>query len=187
MHAFAAADTVLLAQVGRRAIYSPYLDPPEPLLLESVTRAQIERLRDRVKGASPEERERARRQWDETARNIKRLHDAGVRIGIGSDGGGQGGDRFIGFTAHTELENMVAAGLTPAEAIAAATINGACAIRRADRIGSIEAGKQADIAVFDVRDYREIPYYAAVNCCVATFKRGELVYAKDRGMRSELQ
>ena len=36
---------ILLAQVGRRTIYSPYLDPPDPFLLESVTRAQIERLR----------------------------------------------------------------------------------------------------------------------------------------------
>jgi len=77
--------------------------------------------------------------------------------------------------------------LTPAEAIAAATINGAAAVRRADRLGSIETGKQADFAVYEVNDYREIPYYAAVNFCVATFKRGSLIYAKDRGVRSEFQ
>jgi imidazolonepropionase len=65
--------------------------------------------------------------------------------------------------------------MTPAEAVVAATVNGACAVRRENRLGSIEAGKQADIAVFDVGDYREIPYFAAVNFCVATFKRGELV------------
>jgi imidazolonepropionase len=65
--------------------------------------------------------------------------------------------------------------MTPAEAITAATINGAAAIRRQDRIGSIEAGKQADIAVFDVNDYREIPYYAAMNFCSAVFKRGQRV------------
>jgi imidazolonepropionase len=70
--------------------------------------------------------------------------------------------------------------LTPAEAITAATINGAAAVRRADRLGSIEPGKQADFAVYDVNDYREIPYYAAVNFCIATFKRGILIYAKDR-------
>jgi len=75
--------------------------------------------------------------------------------------------------------------MTPAEAICAATVNGAAAVRRADRIGSIEAGKQADIAIYDVDDYREIPYYAAVNFCVATFKRGTLIYAKDRGVRSQ--
>lgn len=77
--------------------------------------------------------------------------------------------------------------MTPAEAIVAATINGAAAVLRADRLGSIQPGKQADFAIYDVEDYREIPYYAAINFCVATFKRGTLIYAKDRGVRSEFQ
>jgi imidazolonepropionase len=68
--------------------------------------------------------------------------------------------------------------MTPAEAIVAATMNGACAVNRGDRLGSIEAGKQADIAVYDVTDYREIPYFAAVNFCSATFKRGEMVWSR---------
>jgi imidazolonepropionase len=66
--------------------------------------------------------------------------------------------------------------MTPAEAIVAATFNGACAVRRQERVGSIEPGKQADLAVFDLADYREIPYFVAMNFCAATFKRGELVY-----------
>jgi imidazolonepropionase len=57
-------------------------------------------------------------------------------------------------------------------------MNGACAVRRGGRIGSIEAGKQADLAVYDVSDYREIPYFAAVNFCSATFKRGQLVWSR---------
>jgi imidazolonepropionase len=69
--------------------------------------------------------------------------------------------------------------MTPAEAITAATINGACAIRRQSQSGSIETGKQADLAVYDISDYREIPYFAAVNFCVATFKRGELVWSRN--------
>jgi imidazolonepropionase-like amidohydrolase len=166
---------VLLAQVGRRAIYSPYLDPPDPFLLESVTRAQIERLRDRVRSASPEERERARRQWDETARDIKRLHDAGVRIGIGSDGGGQGGDRFIGFTAHTELENMVAAGMTPAEAIVAGTKNGAEILGLDHDLGTIAAGKSADFIVLDANPLDEITNSRRID---RVYLRGHLV---DRG------
>ena len=68
--------------------------------------------------------------------------------------------------------------MTPAEAIVAATINGACAVRREYRLGSIEQGKQADVVVYELGDYREIPYFAAVNFCVATFKRGELVWAR---------
>jgi imidazolonepropionase len=65
--------------------------------------------------------------------------------------------------------------MTPAEAIAAGTINAAYALRREKRIGSLEAGKAADIAVFEVEDYREIPYYFGVNKCWMTLKKGEIV------------
>jgi len=62
--------------------------------------------------------------------------------------------------------------MTPAEAIAAATINGAWALGLADCKGSLEPGKDADLAVFDVRDYREIPYWFGVNRCVQTIIGG---------------
>ena len=147
---------ILLAQVGRRVIYSPYLDPPDPFLLETVTPAQIARLRDRVASTSPEQLEREKRQWERTAQNIMKLHDAGVRIGIGSDGGGQGGDRFIGFTAHTELENMVAAGMTPSEAIVAGTRNGAEILGLDEDLGTVAVGKSADFIVLDANPLDEI-------------------------------
>ena len=66
--------------------------------------------------------------------------------------------------------------MTPAEAIAAATINGAYALRRDKDIGSLEAGKRGDVAIFDVEDYREIPYYFGVNKCWMTIKDGEIVH-----------
>jgi imidazolonepropionase-like amidohydrolase len=140
---------VLLAQVGRRTIHAPYLDPPEPLLLETVIPAQIARLRDTIKSTSPAALERARANWDRTASDIMKLHRAGVRIGIGSDGGGQGGDRFIGFTAHTELENMVAAGMSPADAIVAGTRNGAEVLGLGDELGTVAVGKSADFIVLN--------------------------------------
>jgi imidazolonepropionase len=65
--------------------------------------------------------------------------------------------------------------LRPAEAIAAATVNAAYSLRRDERIGTIEPGKQADLAVFDVADYREIPYYFGVHLCWMTIKRGEVM------------
>jgi imidazolonepropionase len=68
--------------------------------------------------------------------------------------------------------------MTPAEAIAAATVNGACALGRADRIGSIEPGKLADLIVLDVADSREIPYYFAVNHCLRTVKRGRIIFER---------
>jgi imidazolonepropionase len=65
--------------------------------------------------------------------------------------------------------------MTPAEAITAATINAAYALRRENRIGSLEVGKQADLAVFEVADYREIPYYFGVNTCWTTMKQGKII------------
>jgi imidazolonepropionase len=70
-------------------------------------------------------------------------------------------------------------GMSPAEAIAAATINPAYSLRRHAHIGSLEVGKYADLAIFDVEDYREIPYYFGVNYCVMTMKRGEIVYSRE--------
>jgi imidazolonepropionase len=68
--------------------------------------------------------------------------------------------------------------MSPAEAIAAATINGASALGREKRVGSLEVGKQADFAVFEVDDYREIPYYFGMNTCWMTVKKGQIVYQK---------
>jgi imidazolonepropionase len=69
--------------------------------------------------------------------------------------------------------------MSPAEAIAAATINGAYALRRERRIGSLETGKQADLAVFEVEDYREIPYYFGMQRCWMTMKNGEVAWMRD--------
>jgi len=70
--------------------------------------------------------------------------------------------------------------VTPAEAIAAATINPAYSLRLHDRVGSLEAGKYADLAAFDVESYREIPYYFGVNLCSLTMKRGAIIHSKKR-------
>ena len=70
--------------------------------------------------------------------------------------------------------------LTPAQAIAAATINSAHAIRRSDRIGSIEAGKQADLVILAVSDYRQLGYRYGTNLVKQVIKRGR-VYSVDAG------
>jgi len=66
--------------------------------------------------------------------------------------------------------------MSPAEAISAATINGAHAVGRADHVGSIEIGKQADILIVNAADYREPPYYFGVNLIAMTIKRGAILY-----------
>ena len=69
--------------------------------------------------------------------------------------------------------------MTPAETITSATINAAYSLRRHKQIGSLEVGKSADLGVFEVADYREIPYYFGVNTCWMTLKRGEVIYSRD--------
>lgn len=70
--------------------------------------------------------------------------------------------------------------LTPAQAIAAATTNAAHAIRRADTIGSIEVGKQADMLILSVPDYRHVGYRYGTNLVKQVIKRGQ-VYSVDVG------
>jgi imidazolonepropionase len=70
--------------------------------------------------------------------------------------------------------------LTPAQAIAASTINSAHAIRRSDVIGSLEAGKQADMLILSVSDYRQVGYRYGTNLVKQVIKRGQ-VYSVDVG------
>lgn len=71
-------------------------------------------------------------------------------------------------------------GLTPAQAIAASTINAAHAIRRSDTLGSIETGKQADMLILSVPDYRHLGYRYGTNLVKQIIKRGQ-VYSVDVG------
>ena len=73
--------------------------------------------------------------------------------------------------------------MTPAEAITAATINSAYSLGRDKQIGSLEVGKLADISIFDVDDYREIPYYFGMNTCHTTIKRGKIIYSRSSSWR----
>jgi imidazolonepropionase len=66
--------------------------------------------------------------------------------------------------------------LQPAEAIAAATINAAHAIGMAEEVGSLEAGKAADLVVLDVPDFRELAVAFGTNPVAAVVKRGRLVW-----------
>ena len=67
-------------------------------------------------------------------------------------------------------------GLTPEEAITAATINGAHALSRSEQVGSLEYGKHADLIMLGVSDYREIPYQFGVNLVALTMQNGQVVY-----------
>jgi len=69
-------------------------------------------------------------------------------------------------------------GLTPAQAVAAATINAAAAIQCEDRLGSIEPGKQADLLILDVDDYRQLGYRFGTNLVAYVIKKGRIYPVK---------
>lgn len=101
------------------------------------------------------------------------LLDAGAVISLATD--------CNPGTAWCESMQMVLAlatrslGLTPAEALAAATINAAFAVDRGGWIGSLESGKQADLVVWDVPDYRHLGYRFGANLVHRVIKNGEIV------------
>ena len=78
---------------------------------------------------------------------------------------------LVGTMACTQMKML------PAEVISALTINAAKALGRADRIGSIEVGKQADLIICDVTDYRQLFYHFGVNHVWRVIKRGRVVWA----------
>jgi imidazolonepropionase len=102
--------------------------------------------------------------------DARRLIDSGVPVALATD-------YNPGTSPTTSMPMAMSLACTqmrmsPAEAISAATINGAWALQIAERKGSIEPGKDADLAVFDVQDYREIPYWFGANRCQITVLNG---------------
>jgi len=104
--------------------------------------------------------------------NAIRLIDAGVAVALATDyNPGTSPTVSMPMAMSLACTHMK---MSPPEAIAAATINGAWALRLAARKGSIEPGKDADFAIFSGKDYREIPYWFGDNHCALTILNGML-------------
>ena len=100
----------------------------------------------------------------------RKLIDSGVAVALATDyNPGTAPTPSMAFVLSAACTHMK---MSPAEAITAATYNGACALRLQTKKGSLEPGKDADIAVFDADDYRELAYWFGVNRCRETFLRG---------------
>ena len=105
----------------------------------------------------------------------RRLIDRGATVALATD--------CNPGTCPTENLPLVGAmacarmGMTPAESVNALTLNAAAAVGRSDRVGSLAPGKQADLAVFSVPDYRRLFYHFGINHVWRVYKRGRLVHA----------
>jgi imidazolonepropionase len=104
----------------------------------------------------------------------RKLIDAGVPVALATDyNPGTSPTLSMPMAMSLACTHMK---MSPAEAVAAATINGAWALRVAERKGSIEPGKDGDLAVFDVEDYREIAYWFGANRCSMTVMNGAITF-----------
>jgi imidazolonepropionase-like amidohydrolase len=105
---------------------------------------------------------------------VGRMHAAGIPIGAGTDT--PIGVSLPGYSLHTELERLVEAGLTPLEAIEAATIRPAEFFSLQDQMGTIEVGRRADLVLLDADPLENI---ANTRTIVAVVARGKLLRPDD--------
>jgi imidazolonepropionase-like amidohydrolase len=174
-------DAPLIAEIKRRDVgYMPTLTrdlaifvyestPPfftDPFFLRRVDfyRPQMMQLSEpaqQEKIRNNKEAQATKEALKQGSRNLKTLADAGVSIGLGTDSGINLG-QWQGYFEHMEMEMMVKAGLTPMQALVAATGGAAHVWRLEQNLGTIQAGKQADLLVLnanpltDIRNTRKI-------------------------------
>ncbi|HEV3331275.1 MAG TPA: amidohydrolase family protein [Bryobacteraceae bacterium] len=117
---------------------------------ETVPAAEIQKMRDAIAHQKPEAVQRAREFYGIQAQNLVKLNTAGVRIGFGTDS-----SSTIGWAAHQEMTDMVAAGMTPAQVIVAATRT-AAELMKLDQLGMVAAGKSADFLVLNANPLDDI-------------------------------
>jgi imidazolonepropionase-like amidohydrolase len=140
------------AQVGT----PPWLTPADPmlqLLKESVAPSVISRMESAFASRDRAAAEAAKKQYAILERSLAKLATAGVKVVLGADTGLE--DHFFGLAEHLELQAMVDAGMTPAQALVAATSRAAEYLHLDDR-GSLVPGKRADLLVLDASPLDDI-------------------------------
>jgi imidazolonepropionase-like amidohydrolase len=174
-------DPEMIAELKRRAVgYIPTLTrdlsvfvyettPPffsDPFFLRHAADydADMRRLSDpalQAKTRSDKQAQSIKKALEQASRNVKILADAGAPIAMGTDSGA-GDGRWQGYFEHVELELMVKAGLTPMQALVAATSGAARAMKLDEHLGTLEPGKRADLVVLrgsplaDIRNTRQL-------------------------------
>jgi imidazolonepropionase-like amidohydrolase len=164
-------DDALVASVLKHNVYimpnlgggerSQYTSPPawmdEPylfgLLRDTVSPEIIQRMRGAFAGQEAAAAERSRQTYTTLQRSLAKLNAAGARIILGCDTGLP--DHFFGYAEQRELEQMAAAGMTPAQVIVAATSRPAEYLGLVNA-GSLAPGKSADFLVLDANPLDDI-------------------------------
>lgn len=103
----------------------------------------------------------------------RKFIEAGAAVALATDL--NPGSCFSGSIPLTIALACIYMGMSVEETLTALTLNGAAAVDRADRIGSIEAGKQADLLILHFDTLSCLPYYVGMNTVDAVIKRGEVI------------
>ena len=146
-------NVTAVATLTREQSTFVYADKPawlnDPFFKKSTTPEVIEAVRTQFNETQKNnpERETLQRDLSMAMTNLKKLSDAGVRIGFGTDTGPPG--RFIGYFEHAEMELMALAGMTPMQIIQSFSKNAAEALGAGKELGTLEMGKAADLIVLN--------------------------------------
>lgn len=160
-----AVDAELIGLLrARGACYAPTMAVYEPAppdfraswtetLLEPSVRDRIPALRPDAKPPNPPS-ESALARWANIVANNRALREAGVKVALGTDAGVVG--TYHGWAVLRELELLVESGMTPLEALRAATATSAECLGVADDRGSIQPGKRADLVLIEGKPHTDI-------------------------------
>jgi imidazolonepropionase-like amidohydrolase len=161
IQAMLANDVFILGTLTREESTAMYAEPPafldDPFFTRWADPDVIAQLKDPAYGAGVRGNEDYQRNRDQFAMakiNLKKLYDAGVRIGFGTDSGPPG--RFQGFFEHRELEIMAGLGIPVEDVLRIATSGEAEILGIGDETGSLQAGKRADFLLLDANPLENI-------------------------------
>jgi imidazolonepropionase-like amidohydrolase len=153
-----------------------FLSDPRLIYIDSFTKLYWDPKNDfRLRNMKPEDFAAQKQMFERSLTLVGKMQKAGVPIIAGTDEGNP--YIFSGFSLHDELGLLVQAGLTPAEALRAATLNPAKYLGREGSLGTVEVGKAADLVLLDADPLAEIGNTRKIRAVIARgrlFDRGTL-------------
>ena len=150
----------MLVQKKKGLVFSEDRELFEDPFVRRVLGQEVDELKEALAQTSPEALERMAQSYQQAKENFVRLKNAGVRLAVGTDSNTSFAP--VGLITHKEVETLVEAGLSPMEALVAGTRGSAEWAGVSDRLGTIEAGKLADMLILeenplvDIRNTRKI-------------------------------